>query len=197
MISVYQLKPAFQRLLSPLLARLRAAGVTPNQLTLAALGFSALAGWLLSLHPAWPPALLLFPLCLLLRMALNALDGMMARTYQMQSRRGEILNELGDVLSDLLMYWPLAVQASPVWGYGFLMGLILNEFAGVLGKAAGGARRYDGPMGKSDRALLAGLFCIAAWAWPPAWQALEYVLGAAIGLMALSATLRLLRTFGA
>lgn len=197
MISVYQLKPAFQRLLSPLLARLRAAGVTPNQLTLAALGFSALAGWLLSLHPAWPPALLLFPLCLLLRMALNALDGMMARTYQMQSRRGEILNELGDVLSDLLMYWPLAVQASPVWGYGFLMGLILNEFAGVLGKAAGGARRYDGPMGKSDRALLAGLFCIAAWAWPPAWQALDYVLGAAIGLMALSATLRLLRTFGA
>jgi CDP-diacylglycerol--glycerol-3-phosphate 3-phosphatidyltransferase len=196
MISVYQLKPAFQRLLSPLLARLRAAGVTPNQLTLSALGFSALAGGLLSFHPVWRPALLLFPLCLLLRMALNALDGMMARTYQLQSRNGEILNELGDVLSDLLMYWPLAVQATPVWGYGFLIGLILNEFAGVLGKAAGGARRYDGPMGKSDRALLAGLFCMVAWSWPPAWQGLDYVLGAAIGLMALSTTLRLLRTFG-
>ena len=33
---------------------------------------------------------------------------------------------------------------------------ILTEFAGVLGPSVRASRRYDGPLGKSDRALLFG-----------------------------------------
>ena len=102
------------------------------------------------------------PLVLLLRMALNALDGMMARTYEMQSKMGALLNEIGDVVSDIVLYYPLYVlfAMDQIWVMCFLLLSVLNEFAGLLGQALGGARRYDGPMGKSDRALVVGVLSL-------------------------------------
>jgi CDP-diacylglycerol--glycerol-3-phosphate 3-phosphatidyltransferase len=38
--------------------------------------------------------------------------------------------------------------------------MALNEFAGVLGAVVSGERRYEGPMGKSDRTLVWGVFCL-------------------------------------
>jgi phosphatidylglycerophosphate synthase len=39
-------------------------------------------------------------------MALNALDGMLARECNQQTRLGAILNETGDVISDIALYFP-------------------------------------------------------------------------------------------
>jgi len=158
MISVYQLKPKFQALLQPLLIKLRKWGFTPNSLTILALLLSLAMGCY-SLYGDRQLALLLLPLCLLLRMALNALDGMMARQFNMQSKTGAVLNEIGDVLSDFVLYYPLYVLfgMDQVWIMWFLLLSVFNEFAGLLGQAMGGARRYDGPMGKSDRALVVGV----------------------------------------
>ena len=106
--------------------------------------------------------LLILPIALLIRMALNALDGMMARTYQMQSKKGEILNELGDVISDFLMFFPL-LKLFSVQLYiliAFLFMSLMNEYAGILGKAVAGNRRYEGPMGKSDRAFVIGVLSL-------------------------------------
>ena len=64
-------------------------------------------GFSLWFHPDYRWGLLLVPIGLLIRMALNALDGMMARTYNMQSKLGEVLNEIGDVISDLFIFIPL------------------------------------------------------------------------------------------
>ncbi|WP_260292406.1 CDP-alcohol phosphatidyltransferase family protein [Sedimenticola hydrogenitrophicus] len=158
MPSIYDLKPAFQGLLRPLCARLAAGGITPNQITLAALLLSLANGTALALYAteAWP--LLLLPAVLLVRMALNALDGMLAREHGMQSRLGAVLNELGDVLADTALYLPLAlvpgVSATLVVLLVFLA--ILTEFAGIQAIQIGAERRYDGPFGKSDRALLFG-----------------------------------------
>jgi CDP-diacylglycerol--glycerol-3-phosphate 3-phosphatidyltransferase len=108
----------------------------------------------------------LLPLFLLFRMALNALDGMMARQFQLQSKKGAVLNEIGDVLSDLALYYPLVKLFEIMdheWIWCFLLLSVINEFAGLLGQALGGERRYDGPMGKSDRALVIGLLCILSW----------------------------------
>ena len=106
MISVYKIKPLFQQLLRPVLAGLYDLGATANHLTVSAILLSAGLGVLFWLYPSGP-MLLIYPLGLFVRMALNALDGMMARTYHMQSRGGEFLNELGDVVSDALVYLPL------------------------------------------------------------------------------------------
>ena len=99
---------------------------------------------------------------LLLRMVLNALDGMMARHFEMTSTGGAYLNELGDVVSDALVMWPLALLPGVYVGWvgGLLWLAALNEMTGVLGGWLRGERRYEGPMGKSDRTLVWGLFCL-------------------------------------
>ena len=161
MISVYQLKPKFQALLQPLLQRLRSWGVSPNLLTLLGMVLSLAMG-IFAFYGDRTIALILMPIVLLLRMALNALDGMMARQYNLQSKMGALLNEVGDVVSDIVLYYPLYVlfAMDQIWIMCFLLLSVLNEFAGLLGQAMGGARRYEGPMGKSDRALVVGILCL-------------------------------------
>ena len=65
MASLYDWKPAFQERLRPYAEQLHDNGITPNQVTLAALALSAIEGALLLAWPgAWLP-LLLLPLLLL------------------------------------------------------------------------------------------------------------------------------------
>jgi len=161
MISTYTIKPKFQQLLKPLLEWLFKIGITANTITWCAILLSAATGLAIWLHP-FGLMLLILPIALLIRMALNALDGMMARTYQMQSKKGEILNELGDVISDFLMFFPL-LKLFSVQLYiliVFLFMSLINEYAGILGKAVAGNRRYEGPMGKSDRAFVIGVLSL-------------------------------------
>lgn len=154
MTSIYQLKPKFQTLLRPLTGFFHRIGLTANGVTLGALLASLAYGAWMSLDSAsrWP--FLLLPAFLLLRMALNAIDGMLARQYRQQSELGALLNECGDVVSDAALYAPFGllpgVRGELVMAVVFLA--LLTEFIGVLGQAIGGARRYDGPFGKSDRA---------------------------------------------
>lgn len=157
MASIYQLKPAFQSLLRPLVRTLARAGVTANQVTVAAVALAMATGLLLIVcrdrH-----VLLLLPLALFLRMALNAIDGMLAREHGQASKLGAILNELGDVVADAAMYLPLALRpefhALPLVVLVVLA--IVAEMTGVIGVQIGASRRYDGPFGKSDRAFVFG-----------------------------------------
>jgi CDP-diacylglycerol--glycerol-3-phosphate 3-phosphatidyltransferase len=157
-MTLYAVKPRFQGLLRPLVGRLAAAGVTANQITVAAaLGSiicAALVGWCAA-HRA---IFALIPVWLFVRMALNAADGMLAREFGQQSLLGFYLNEIADVVSDAALYAPFALVAPfGPFGIGLVIVLsLLTEFAGVLAAAAGTARRYDGPMGKSDRAVVFG-----------------------------------------
>lgn len=164
MLSVYDLKPRFQRLLRPMMAGLAAAGVRPNHVTIIAALGSLIAG-IIVVRTGW---LWIFPVWLLLRMALNAIDGMMAREFNLASDLGAILNEVGDVLSDFALYLPIAfLQPELRWpAFAFAVGGMMTEFCGVLGRALGASRRYDGPMGKSDRALLIGAIGLIGWVAP-------------------------------
>ena len=144
----------------PALRVLHRKGVTANQITVSAILLSLLIGILFWYADNHALLFLALPIGLLLRMALNALDGLMARQYHQQSKLGEVLNEIGDVVSDLFVYFPL-IKFQPSSGLLitiFLCLSILNEFAGILAKVISGQRRYEGPMGKSDRAFLVGLY---------------------------------------
>ena len=162
MPSVYDLKPRFQALLRPLVNSLAEAGVTANHVTVAALVLSLIVGALITLFPAerWP--LLLMPLALFVRMALNAIDGMLAREHKMKSSLGAILNELGDVLSDTALYLPLGLVpgVNSIYIVAITILAIVSEMTGVVAVQIGAQRRYDGPMGKSDRAFVFGLLCL-------------------------------------
>ncbi len=160
MVSVYALKPWFQSMLRPFVTRLHRAGVSANQVTVFTCFASILLGVLLCFEPAkWMLAL---PAFLIARMALNAADGMLAREFGQKSDLGAYLNELGDVLADVFLYLPFAFQPglSPFWiGVVIVLGVI-SEMSGVLAIMVGAARRYDGPMGKSDRAAVFGIAAI-------------------------------------
>lgn len=171
-MSVYQLKSRFQDLLRPLVRHLAAAGVTANQVTLFAAAGSVAIAVVLFLT-ADSRLFMLVPVWLFLRMALNAIDGMLAREHNQISALGAYLNELGDVVSDAALYAPFALIApfSPVSIAALVLLAILTEFAGVLGVMVGAARQYDGPMGKSDRAVVFGVlgFWISVAGALPEW----------------------------
>ena len=187
MASLYQLKPAFQNRLRPMVQALARRGAAPNQLTLAALLLSMVAGAALIMFPRNAPVLLAIPLVMFARMMLNAMDGMLAREHHMQTVTGGLLNELCDVLSDCALYLPFVfvLPEAAAWVVMFTVIAVLTEFAGVLAQALGAARRYDGPMGKSDRAFLFGLLALllGAGVVPGSWCVMLVAAGCALTLL--------------
>jgi len=185
MASVYDLKPRFQALLRPTIKALASAGVTANMVTIAAMAGSVGVGAALLFWQS-PHALLLFPGWLFARMALNAIDGMMARELGMKSDHGAILNELGDVVSDLALYLPLAAGPWRWPAIAFATTAVLTEFCGVLAQALSGTREYQGPMGKSDRALVIGALAFFTWIFPGLAKHWPWVLWACAALALLT-----------
>lgn len=163
MPSVYELKSAFSDLLRPITDWLAAQGVTANQVTLVAMLGSIFLGlglyldtlYLQSSSLIW----LLVPIWMFIRMALNNIDGMLAREHDMATPLGAILNEIGDVISDSALFLMFAILPgihSPLLVLLTLLAII-SEMVGVVAVQIGASRRYDGPSGKSDRAVFFGV----------------------------------------
>jgi CDP-diacylglycerol---glycerol-3-phosphate 3-phosphatidyltransferase len=171
--SIYQLKPRFQALLRPLVRHLAAQGVTANAVTLATCAISLALGTALALFGERRGLFLLLPLWMFLRMAFNAVDGLLAREFDQRSALGAYLNELTDPVSDAALYLPFVAVAPFGWpGVGAVVFLAtLSEMAGALGPMVGAPRRYDGPMGKSDRAFVFGALGLWVGLTPalPSW----------------------------
>ena len=174
-LSIYALKPQFRNLLRPLAGALARGGVTANQITIAAAAISVALGAFVSSQLPDTRVLVLIPIWMFLRMACNAIDGMLAQEFGQQTRLGAYLNELADVVSDTALYVPFALLPpfSPVWTATVILLAVVSEYAGALAPLVGASRRYDGPMGKSDRALVFGALGLwAAVASPlPDWAA--------------------------
>lgn len=174
-MTLYSLKPRFQALLRPLVAWLAENGVTANQVTVAAMVGSLAVAGLVIVFAAEPMVFLALPVWLFVRMGLNAVDGMLAREFGQKSALGAYLNEITDVISDAALYLPFAFVApfDAIWVGLVIFLAAVSEFAGVLGPAVGASRRYDGPLGKSDRALMFGTLgtAVAVFGSLPEWVA--------------------------
>jgi len=185
--SIYQLKPAFQSVLRPLVRALARMGATANQVTVAAVILAAIVGVAVAAC-ADRRILFLLPVALFARMALNAIDGMLAREHGQMSKLGAVLNELGDVVADAAMYLPLALRPEiPVTPLVLVVVLgILVEMTGVIGVQIGASRRYDGPFGKSDRAFAFGAIGLLLGCGVPSGAWLSWLLWAMVALSALT-----------
>lgn len=165
MNGLYALKPWYANRLSGVRASLVRHEVSPDTVTaagvLAAAGAAAALAWL----PAGPAAL---PVALLLavRLAFANLDGALARDTGRTTRRGAILNELGDRVADLLVLAGFLTLA-PLWLVA-LAGLAatLPSWVSLAGASAGAPRRNGGPVGKTERCLLAVVAAASGWAVP-------------------------------
>lgn len=152
------------------------AGLSANDVTLGALLLSLAHGAWLAAMPGAPWPLLFLPVTLFLRMAFNAIDGMMAKEHGQASAKGAVLNELSDVIADAALYLPFALIPgldAPLVVLVAIAGIIA-EMAGALGPMIGAKRCYAGPLGKSDRAFAFGLLAVllGAGLTPGPWSTL-------------------------
>ena len=171
-MDLYRVKPALLRGLDPVIGRLERAGVPPDALTLTAVPVGAVAGAAILVSPSAPWILIVVPLAAAARLVLNLLDGALARRTGRIHARGELFNEIGDRLADVLMLASVAfvpgAQAATV-----LLGVtiaVLASFTSVAIKAAGGTRSYRGILSKPGRMVLLSVSSIAVIAvGPEAW----------------------------
>lgn len=145
---------------------------------------------------AWSPytnALLLFlPLVMFVRMALNALDGMVAQVTNSQSAVGVVLNEVCDVIADMALFSGFIVLLAPTEAWWLLMVLsVLIEFLSLAIVQASGVRPHSGPFGKSDRAVYLGLLAILLLVFPagltstPLWLTIYITIGLVLSVLTL------------
>lgn len=159
-MGIYGIKPWFRAQLQPLIKLLW--NVHPDVLTWSALVISAICGVLLYYshrHPYY--AVIVMPL-LFLRLALNALDGLLAQQTGKARPAGEVLNEMTDRFADIFIYGGLALSpsANHLLGLTAVICLLMVSYVGILGKAVGTERVYIGVLGKADRLFLLMLFCL-------------------------------------
>ena len=177
-MSLYQLKPKFQDQLRPLSNALVAQNITANQVTVSAVLLSMGTAYVIAKPATEQQALwLLLPSSLFIRMALNAIDGMMAREHGQASTLGAVLNEVGDIVADTALIASLFpyiakhdlqihserqtdTSKSPTTQQHIssIVALsISSELLGIASNTMLGARANQGPLGKSDRALILGV----------------------------------------
>jgi CDP-diacylglycerol--glycerol-3-phosphate 3-phosphatidyltransferase len=179
--------------------------VSPNAVSLAAVVFAA-AGALCMMFAAQRSWLwLVAPVLFFLRIACNALDGLIAQAQGSGSPRGEIVNEFSDRLSDLLIFGAFAlVRGVPVEHALVLLALVVFiSYLDVLGQSVGAGRTRAGPFGKADRMLWLGLVCILAfaeastgWTAPRLWEQVVWVFLTLALLTILNRLARILRHAG-
>ncbi|MES9591855.1 MULTISPECIES: CDP-alcohol phosphatidyltransferase family protein [unclassified Streptomyces] len=166
MNGLYALKPWYADRLSGVRASLVRHEVSPDTLTaagvVAAAGAAAALAWL----PAGPAAALPVALLLAARLAFANLDGALARDTGRTTRRGAVLNELGDRVADLVVLAGFLALA-PLWLVAVAgLAATLPSWVSLAGAAAGAPRRNGGPVGKTERCLLVVVAAASGWAVP-------------------------------
>lgn len=163
MASVYDLKPRLQAMLRPMVQRLAAQGIRPQQLSYAALALAAITGALIAVLPEILPhssrPLLILPAALALRIALSLMEEMLAGEQAMPAAEAMLSREIVDAVSDVLLYLPLALYPGvPGSLVVTLVALgLCSEVAGLATIGIGAGRRGEGPMAKNDRAIVFAL----------------------------------------
>ncbi|MGI9584954.1 MAG: CDP-alcohol phosphatidyltransferase family protein [Acidimicrobiia bacterium] len=167
-LSLSQAKPAFVGLLAPIQDRMVRLGVHPDQLTLAALPIQlsiaiALVGGSIN-GLFW----LAIPVLGVLLMAVNALDGSIARATGTETIRGALTNELVDRAGDIMIFSAAFAVATPGLATFALVAVLSTELCAAISSSITHRRDSLGPMSKPDRMLVLGIASLVAVAWQPA-----------------------------
>jgi phosphatidylglycerophosphate synthase len=106
-----------------------------------------------------PSLLIVAPLFCFLRLWFNMLDGMVAVAAGKASARGEILNDLPDRISDVIIFVGVAHSGlmNPIFGYWTAIFALLTAYVGLFGQAVGGQREFSGWMSKPWRMVVLSL----------------------------------------
>jgi phosphatidylglycerophosphate synthase len=188
-MNLYRLKPASLRAVEPLVEFCVRRHIRADTLTLLAVPVALAGAAAIAASQLAPALLLLVPVVAAARLVLNLLDGAVARRTAASHPRGELYNEVGDRVGDLLLLGAPALLPG-VEGRAVLLGVllaVLASYVGITVRAAGGPRLYQGILAKPGRmALLAVAAPLSLAAGPVAWNgyAVVLIIGAGLTLAA-------------
>ena len=137
-------------------------GIHPDSISYASIGAAAGAAFCFWKSGSHPWLLILAPLLCYLRLWCNMLDGMVALASGKASARGEILNDLPDRISDVVIFIGVAHGGwmNPFIGYWAAIFALLTAYVGMFGQAVGAQREFSGVMSKPWRMVMLHL---GAW----------------------------------
>ncbi len=149
--------------------RLAATAITPNQISLASIGFASIGGLLL-LRPDWPAAMVFAAICIQLRLLCNLLDGMVAVEGGKGTPTGALYNEIPDRIADSLFLMGAGYGIGlPVLGWFAALIAALTAYIRVLGGSLGLKQDFRGPQAKPQRMALLTLACLGTAAEDANW----------------------------
>jgi len=156
-----RLRPLADLLLDPMVAAADRIGLTPDGVSVVAFAFAvaAAAGFYL----ATPLGYLLGAGCVLANGWLDLLDGALARTQNVDSRGGDLLDHVLDRYADIVLVVGLAAGVSR-YDLGLLAvtGVLMTSYLGTQIQAVGLGREYGGLVGRADRLALVGVTGVVA-----------------------------------
>lgn len=178
---------------------LAATSITPNQISIASMVFSALAGaafWAAgTAEDAALRALLLIAAAAFcqLRLLCNLFDGMVAIEAGKSAADGGFWNEFPDRVSDLLIFAGIGYGIGhPALGWAAVAMAILTAYVRELGRGCGLPADFSGPMAKPHRMALVTVAALAT-ILEPLWSGRNELLYAALWLVAVGAAVTVIR----
>jgi len=167
-----------------LAAKLAAAGVTPNGISVFGMGAGVLGGVVLSfttLHSSASQRIhfLIAVVFIQTRLICNLLDGMVAILLKRASRTGELYNEIPDRISDAATFIGAgyALGGSPVLGFIAACCAIFVAYIRAMGRIATGRQEFRGPMAKQQRMATMTAACIYCAITPRILQPMPHGFG--------------------
>lgn len=145
-----------------LASALAQTSITPNQISVASVGFAAAGAAVLVLWTG-PAGLIVCALCVQLRLLCNLLDGMVAIEGRKASAVGVLYNEFPDRAADSLFLVALGYAAGVPW-LGWLCALLaaLTAYIRVTGGSLGFPQDFRGPQAKPHRMAVMTAGCVMA-----------------------------------
>jgi archaetidylinositol phosphate synthase len=156
-----RLRPVADAALEPMVAAADRIGLTPDGVSVVALGFAVAAA--AGFYAASTLGYLLGALCVLGNGWLDLLDGALARTQNAESRAGDLLDHVLDRYADVVLVVGLAAGIGR-YDLGLLAvtGVLLTSYLGTQIQAVGLGREYGGVVGRADRLALVALAAVVA-----------------------------------
>ena len=168
-----------------LATRLVRTAVTPNQISVASVGFAALGAVLLMMGDDWPWALIGAALCVQLRLLCNLIDGMVAVEGGKGTATGALYNEIPDRIADSFFLVATGYAlALPELGWLAALAAAVTAYIRVLGGTLGLPQDFRGPQAKPHRMAVLSLGCVVGAVEGWLWQT-PYALTAALSFIAI------------
>ncbi|KAF5410098.1 MAG: Archaetidylinositol phosphate synthase [Candidatus Methanocomedens sp.] len=149
-------RPYVSFILEPCASALVHMGLTPNRVSVLSLIFAILAG--VSYYYSYDNRIYLIAalVFVILNSFTDAVDGVMARMFNMQSDRGDFLDHVIDRYADTFIICGIFFAGYVHWmiGVAAITGVLITSYMGTQAQAVGGTRHYGGIMGRADRLAL-------------------------------------------